>query len=100
MMCTFLMAEDARHVKTSQQINDKSMYTYLSMQQVLNVMQLLDRATAWAKLVGCADTVHFHVANATVSLYSMLSSYPGPIELINIQVGTKVMPCPNTSGRF
>ncbi len=54
-------------------------------------MQLLDRATAWAKLVGCADTVHFHVANATVSLYSMLSSYPGPIDLINIQVGTNAM---------
>ena len=58
---------------------------------MLNLMQLLDRATAWAKLVGCADSVHFHVANATVSLYSMLSSYPGPIDLINIQVGTRIM---------
>jgi len=70
------------------------------MKNMLNVMQLLDRAMAWAKLMGCADTVHFHVANATVSLYSMLSSYPGPIELINIQVGSKVMQCPNTSGCF
>ena len=49
-------------------------------------VQLLDRAAAWARLAGCADTVHFHLANATVSLHSMLSSYPGPIELINIQV--------------
>ncbi len=64
---------------------------------MLSLMQLLDRATAWAKLVGCADTVHFHVANATVSLYSMLSSYPGPIDLINIQVGTRIMSCPNIS---
>lgn len=49
-------------------------------------MQLLERAAAWTELVGCQDTVHFHTANATVSLQSMLSSYAGPIKLINVQV--------------
>ncbi len=53
-------------------------------------MQLLERASAWVKLAGCQDTVHFHIANATVSLHSMLSSYPGPIDLITIQVSTQL----------
>ena len=49
-------------------------------------MQLMDRANTWAELSGCQGTVHFRLANATVSLQSMLSSYPGPIQLVTIQV--------------
>ncbi|KAL3158702.1 hypothetical protein ABBQ32_011442 [Trebouxia sp. C0010 RCD-2024] len=47
--------------------------------------KLLERATAWTELVGCQDRIHFHTANATVSLHSMLSSYPGPIKLFTVQ---------------
>ena len=56
-------------------------------------VQLLERAATWTELVGCQHTVHFHTANATVSLHSMLSSYPGPIKLITVQVRQLRPPC-------
>lgn len=59
---------------------------YLSASADFSGMQLLERAAAWTELVGCQNTVHFHTANATVSLHSMLSSYPGPVQLVTIQV--------------
>eukprot|EP00891_Asterochloris_glomerata_P008848 jgi/Astpho2/8848/fgenesh1_pg.00129_%23_34_t len=43
--------------------------------------KLVDRGNQWARLTPHAGRVHFHTANATVSLDSMLSSYPGPLQL-------------------
>lgn len=45
----------------------------------------IDRANRWANQLGYHRRVRFVRANATVSLTSMLSTYPGPIELITIQ---------------
>jgi hypothetical protein len=51
-------------------------------------MQLIDRANSWARLLGVTEQVHYMMANATVSLESMLSSYPGPLTLVTVQVGS------------
>lgn len=59
---------------------------------ILLGVQLLERAATWTELVGCQHTVHYHTANATVSLYSMLSNYTGPIKLITIQVRQLLAP--------
>lgn len=50
------------------------------------MLQLIDRANKWAELLQQTHRVHFHLANATVSFQSMLSSYPGPVQLVSIQV--------------
>ena len=55
-------------------------------------LQLVDRGNQWARLTPHAGRVHFHTANATVSLDSMLSSYPGPLQLVTIQVGRCTVP--------
>ena len=52
----------------------------------------MDRGNQWARLTPHAGCVHFHTANATVSLDSMLSSYPGPLQLVTIQVGCCAVP--------
>lgn len=49
-------------------------------------MQLMERANEWAVLLKLQHSVHFMMANATVSLESMLSTYPGPLSLITVQV--------------
>lgn len=49
------------------------------------LLQLIDRANEWAKELQVAHRVFFEEANATVSLESMLSSYPGRLELATIQ---------------
>ena len=49
-------------------------------------LQLIDRANSWADMLQCAPVVHFLMANATVSLESMLASYPGPLSLVTVQV--------------
>ncbi len=55
-------------------------------------LQLVDRGNQWARLTPHAGCVHFHTANATVSLDSMLSSYPGPLQLVTAQVGRCAVP--------
>lgn len=49
------------------------------------MQQLVDRANQWACMLGCGDQVHYIFANATVSLASMLSSYPGPVSSFFVQ---------------
>lgn len=46
----------------------------------------MERANQWAQISEVGDRVRFQLANATVSLDHMLSSYPGGVELVTIQV--------------
>lgn len=46
----------------------------------------MERANEWAKLLDLHNSVHFMMANATVSLESMLATYPGPLSLVTVQV--------------
>lgn len=46
---------------------------------------IIKRANEWAGHLGLADRVHFVRSNATVSISSLLSTYPGPVELVTIQ---------------
>jgi len=39
--------------------------------------QLVERANTWAARLGCEQDVQFVYSNATISLATMLSSYPG-----------------------
>ena len=48
-------------------------------------MQLIERANEWAKELRLNTAVSFQHANATVSLASMLASYPGQLQLATIQ---------------
>lgn len=50
-------------------------------------LQLMERANEWAKILELQNSVHFMMANATVSLESMLATYPGSLSLVTIQVG-------------
>ena len=45
----------------------------------------INRANAWAKHLQMDKRVRFVRANATVSFQHMLSSYPGPIDLVTVQ---------------
>lgn len=56
-------------------------------------LQLTERANSWAKLLGLSEQVHYMMANATVSLESMLASYPGPLSLVTVQVRMAVLWC-------
>ncbi|KAK9909195.1 hypothetical protein WJX75_008585 [Coccomyxa subellipsoidea] len=47
--------------------------------------KLMERANEWAKLLDLHKSVHFMMANATVSLESMLATYPGPLSLVTVQ---------------
>lgn len=47
--------------------------------------KLMDRANEWAKILELQNSVHFMMANATVSLESMLATYPGPLSLVTVQ---------------
>eukprot|EP00884_Botryococcus_braunii_P022195 jgi/Botrbrau1/865/Bobra.0352s0055.2 len=47
--------------------------------------KLVDRGNEWARLAGLSGRVRFETANATVSLASLLSTYPGPLTLLTIQ---------------
>ena len=49
-------------------------------------LQLIERASSWTAGLGLQGSVCFMTANATVSLGSMLSSYPGPLTLVTVQV--------------
>ena len=49
--------------------------------------QLIGRANQWAAKLGKQDSLFFISGNATVSLRKLLTSYPGPINLVSIQVG-------------
>lgn len=46
---------------------------------------IIDRANEWAKAVELSERVQFRLANGTVSMKSMLSSYPGKVVLICVQ---------------
>lgn len=47
--------------------------------------QVVERANAWAALLGCQKRVHFLSTNATVSLESLLSTYTGTLARVYIQ---------------
>lgn len=55
-------------------------------------LQLMDRANEWAKILELQNSVHFMMANATVSLESMLATYPGSLSLVTVQV--PLLRCP------
>ena len=55
-------------------------------------MQLVERSNEWAARLGVAGRVAFVFANATVSLRSMMSSYPGRVETVAIQFPDPVRP--------
>jgi hypothetical protein len=55
--------------------------------------QLIDRANSWAGVLEVGHSVRFLMANATVSLDSMLATYPGPLSLVTIQVGPAAGAC-------
>lgn len=46
---------------------------------------VVDRAQDWAAALGVARSVHFVLANATLSLGPVLRSYPGRLDLVTIQ---------------
>lgn len=46
---------------------------------------IIKRANEWAKHLGLDSRVHFVRSNATVSIATMLETYPGPVELVTIQ---------------
>jgi tRNA (guanine-N7-)-methyltransferase len=46
---------------------------------------IIKRANEWSKHLGLHKRVHFVRSNATVSIATMLETYPGPIELVSIQ---------------
>ncbi len=51
------------------------------------------RANEWAALLGVDSRARFEVANATVSLASLLATYPGPLALVTIQAQARQAPC-------
>lgn len=46
---------------------------------------IIKRANEWAKHLGLDQRVHFVRSNATVSIATLLETYPGPVELVTIQ---------------
>ena len=50
------------------------------------MLQLIERANSWTAGLSMHSSVHFMMANATISLGSMLSTYPGPVSLVTVQV--------------
>ncbi|KAK9819889.1 hypothetical protein WJX72_003658 [[Myrmecia] bisecta] len=47
---------------------------------------LLQRANTWAKTLGTDHRVHYLLANATISLASILEEYPGPLTFVAVQM--------------
>lgn len=52
---------------------------------VMRAAQIVDRANRWAELLGAQGSVAYVYANATISLASLLSTYPGPIMQILVR---------------
>lgn len=50
--------------------------------------QVVERAQRWAEGLGLAGRVRYARANATISLRSMLESYPGGLDLVTIQASS------------
>jgi hypothetical protein len=48
--------------------------------------KLVDRSNLWSGEVGVQSNVHFHFANATIALSSLLAKYPGQVDCVSIQV--------------
>lgn len=48
--------------------------------------KLVDRSNLWSDEVGVQSNVHFHFANATIALASLLAKYPGQVDCVSIQV--------------
>ncbi len=55
------------------------------------MVQLIERANSWTAGLSMHSSVHFMMANATISLGSMLSTYPGPLSLVTVQVQLGVL---------
>ncbi|KAJ9513742.1 hypothetical protein QJQ45_015506, partial [Haematococcus lacustris] len=51
----------------------------------MGAVQLVGRANEWAERLGFKSKVVYVHANATVSLASMLATYPGPVQLVCVQ---------------
>ena len=56
------------------------------------LLQLIERANSWSSGLSRRSSVYFMYANATVSLSSMLSTYPGPLTLVTVQVCLAAIP--------
>lgn len=63
-------------------------------------MQLIERANSWTAGLSMHSSVHFMMANATISLGSMLSTYPGPVSLVTVQVHLQAVPLPGLHMAF
>ena len=50
-------------------------------------MQLMDQANRWAAHRHLEGRLHYCVANAAISLPTLLATYPGPVQLVCVQVG-------------
>ena len=46
----------------------------------------MERANRWAVRRGLDARLHYRVANGAISLPSLLSTYPGPVSLVCVQV--------------
>lgn len=49
--------------------------------------QLMNRANLWAAQRSLQHRLRYLIANAAISLPSLLASYPGPVKLVCVQVG-------------
>lgn len=54
------------------------------MPQMLEI-QFGCEACRWAEALGLQERLEFVIANATLSMKSMLASYPGNVQIISIQ---------------
>lgn len=46
--------------------------------------KLVERANEWTSRLGFKDHVHFVYSNATISLASLMSGYPGTVNRYNV----------------
>ena len=47
--------------------------------------KLVERANRWAELIQLGGRVHFAFCNATISMRTLLGSYPGQLDLVTVQ---------------
>ena len=49
-------------------------------------LQLMEQANRWAAHRRLDGRLHYRVANAAISLPTLLATYPGPVQLVCVQV--------------
>ncbi len=53
---------------------------------VFSLSQLMQRANHFSRQRALDHHLRYHVANAGISLPSLLSRYPGPVQIVCVQV--------------